>query len=217
MIQGFANLYIDDVMSNLGSMLDYAVCRCGESLTPFYKRFLASGISREMDLGNPKYLCGMSGCELAMTIAARTGAPLRKEKPDINIGSPEYWTGWTLGYLRWTLNVDFATLQNRGLPIENLYMRYSVLHEAELSKSLAFAQHALEEYAAADNPLRRARINAGLTQRELAYLSNTTIRQIRAYEQGQVSLLNAGVGTALNISRVLGCSLQDILPVESAD
>ena len=49
---------------------------------------------------------------------------------------------------------------------------------------------------------------------ELAYLSNTTIRQIRAYEQGQVSLLNAGVGTALNISHVLGCSLKDILPLQ---
>lgn len=214
MIQGYINLYIDDVMSNLGSMLDYAVCRCGEGLTPFYSRFLASGISREMDAGNPKYLCGMSGCELAMAVAARTGAPLREEKPDINIGSPEYWTGWTLAYLRWALDVDFDTMQNRGLQIESLYMRYPVLHEADLSKSLAFARHALEEYAITNNPLQRARINAGFTQRELAYLSNTTIRQIRSYEQGQVSLLNAGVRTALNICRVLGCTLQDILPVK---
>ena len=213
MIQGYINLYLDDVLSNLGSMMDYAVERCGEPLTPFYIRFLASGISAQMDAGNPKYLCGMSGSELAHTVAVRTGAPLRDEDPKIDIGSPAYWTGWTIGYLRWNLNVDFAAMQSRGLPIEDLYSRYNVLHEADPAKSLAFARKALEEFAEHDNPLRRARLSAGFTQRELAFLSNTTIRLIRAYEQGQLSLHNASAGTVLNICRVLGCSPKDILPV----
>ena len=92
-----------------------------------------------------------------------------------------------------------------------------MLHEADPTKALAFARGALEEFARTDNPLRRARLNAGFTQRELAYLSNTTIRLIRAYEQGQLSLLNAGVETAMNISRVLGCNVKDILPVRLQD
>ena len=213
MTQDYFSLYIDDAMSNLGSMLDYAVGICGEPMTPFYIRFLVSGISAQMDAGNPKYLCGMSGSELARSVAIRTGAPLRKAESAIDIGSPEYWTGWTIGYLRWHLNIDFATLQRRGLPIEAVYERYGVLHEADPTKSLAFARGALEKFAQNDNPLRRARLNAGFTQRELAYLSGTTIRLIRAYEQGQLSLLNAGVGNALNICRVLGCQLTDIIPL----
>lgn len=212
MIQGFINLYLDDVTSNLGAMLDYAVGCCGEPLAPFYDRFLVSGVSEQMDAGNPKYLCGMSGAELARTVAINTGSPLRDAEPAIDIGSPEYWTGWTIGYLRWNLNIDFATMQRRGLPIEYVYAGYDVLHEADPTKSLAFAISALEEFAQNDNPLRRARLNAGLTQRELAYLSGTTIRLIRAYEQGQLSLLNAGVGNVMNICRVLGCSARDILP-----
>lgn len=214
MIQGFFNLYQDDALSNLGSMLDYAVGSCGEPLPSFYTRFLASGISAQMDACNPKYLCGMSGTELARAVAVRTGAPLKNAAPNIDIGSPEYWTGWTIGYLRWHLDIDFATLQRRGLPVEDLYARYDTLHEADPTKSLAFARKALEEFAQKDNPLRRARLNAGLTQRELAYLSNTTIRLIRAYEQGQLSLYNAGVGNILNICHVLGCSIKDILPAE---
>lgn len=217
MIKGYISLYLDDALANLGSMLDYAVGSCGESLTPFYTRFLASGVSSQMDAGNPKYLCGLSGADLARIVADRTGAPLKEAEPTIDIGSEEYWTGWTIGYLRWNLNIDFATMQKRGLPIEDLYIRYSVLHEADPTKSLAFARHALEEFAQNDNPLRRARLNAGFTQRELAYLSNTTIRLIRAYEQGQLSLLNSGVDNVINICRVLGCSISDILPVNIAE
>ena len=198
--------------SNIGAMLDYAVRSCGEKLSPFYYRFLASGISSEMDAGNPKYLYGMSGCELAIAVAERTGAPLREAEPLIDIGSPEYWTGWTIGYLRWNLNIDFWILQRRGLSIDKLYSKYNPLHEADPTKALAFARSALEDYATTNNPLRKARMNAGLTQRELGSLSGTSISLIRAYEQGILSLWNARIGIVQNICRVLGCHITDILP-----
>ena len=211
MMNAYIDLYIDDAMSNLGSMLDYAVGSCKEPLEAFYDRFLASGIDREMDWGNPKYLCGMSGIELAQAVALQTGSPLPEKDSFIDIGSPEYWTGWTLAYLRWHLNVDFRTMQRRGLPVTEVYSRYSTLHEADPTKSLAFARQALEDYAAEHNPLCLARKNAGLTQRELAYLSGTTLRLIRAYEQGQLSLSNAGIDTVLRICYVLGCKPDDLL------
>ena len=213
-MNAYINLYLDDAMSNLGSMLDYAVCSCGEPLDGFYERFLSSGIDREMDWGNPKYLCGMSGIELARAVASSTGASLPGREPFVFIGSPEYWTGWTVGYLRWNLDVDFRTMQRRGLPIGDLYARFNPLHEADPTKSLAFARRALDDYARSNNPLRTARHNAGLTQRELAYLSGTTIRLIRAYEQGQLSLRNAGYDTVMRLCYVLGCTPEDILPVK---
>ena len=205
-------LYLDDVMANLGAMLDYAVGGCGEPLEAFYGRFLASGIDREIDSGNPKYICGMSGIELAMAVAESTGAALTGKDSFIDISSPEYWTGWSLAYIKWHLSADFKTIQ-RCIPITDLYVRYPVLHEADLSKTLSFAQNALKEYDQAGNALQRARQNAGLTQRELAYLSGTTIRAIRSWEQGQNSLLKASYENVLRLCHVLGCTPGEILPV----
>ena len=61
----------------LGSMLDYAVNSCGEDLRLFYARFLSSGVAAQIERGNPRYLCGLSGVELAMTAAVRSGTTLR--------------------------------------------------------------------------------------------------------------------------------------------
>ena len=120
--------YLEDAMASVGAMLDYAVNSCGESLALFYARFLGSGIAREIFLSNPKYIAGMSGTELAMEVARRTGDELPPNSALIDIGSPEYWTGWTLAYLSWHLNVDFGVLQSRGVDIKTLYDRYPSLH-----------------------------------------------------------------------------------------
>lgn len=106
--------YLDDAMTSLGAMLDYAVNSCGEDLALFYARFLASGVADAFSRANPKYLGGLSGIELATLVASRTGSELPKEDGLIDIGSPEYWTGWTLAYLSWYLDLDFGTIQTRG-------------------------------------------------------------------------------------------------------
>lgn len=62
-------------------------------------RFLSSGIARAMSVGNPKYIAGLSGIELALQVASRTGSPLPTKDAFIDMGSPSYWTGWTLAYL----------------------------------------------------------------------------------------------------------------------
>ena len=203
--------YLEDAMASMGAMLDFAVNRCGEDLLQFYTRFLASGVSRALGAANPKYLAGMSGIELASLVARSTGDDLAEADEQIDMGSPEYWTGWTLAYLNWYLCVDYRTLQARGVSIQELWSRYPTLHEADLSKSVQFAQKRLSAYSAARNPLKQARINAGLTQRELAAISNNTIRNIRAWEQGQRSINNASVESVRRVCIVLGCRIEDIL------
>ena len=207
--------YLDDAMSALGAMLDYAVNTCGEDLELFYARFLSSGIATQFAHANPKYLGGMSGIELAMHVARRTGDELPGKDKLIDMGSPEYWTGWTMAYLSWYLNLDFVTLQSRGLEIQEVYARYPVLHEADLSKTVSFASRRLST-ANGESPLKRARRNAGLTQKELASLSGTTLRVIRAYEQGKRSLENAGAESVLRLSRVLGCPVEAFMPMDTA-
>ena len=210
MIHAYDIAYLDDAMTSLGAMLDYAVNSCGEDLDLFYARFLGSGIAEAFSRVNPKYIAGMSGIELATLVAARTGEVLPKKDGLIDIGSPEYWTGWTLAYLSWYLDMDLETLQSRGLTVQSLYERYPVLHEADLSKAVKFATVRLNE-TSGGVLLKRARKNARFTQRQLSDITGIPITVIRSYEQNKRSLKNAETENVFHICRTLGCRIEDIL------
>ena len=212
MIRVYNEHYLTDVMETMGAMLDYAVNSCGEDLALFYARFLASGVAIPFSRANPQYLGGMSGIELAELVASRTGCLLPKKDGLIDIGSPEYWTGWTLAYLSWYLSIDFGTLQSRGLTALSLYERYPVLHEADLSKSVQFATSRLDNLSGGDL-LKRARKNARLTQLQLSDITGIPITVIRSYEQDQRSLKSAETESVWRICRALGCRIEDIRPI----
>lgn len=211
MIRAYSDLYLDDAMSAVGAMLDYAVNACGEPLSLFYARFLSSGIAEQISAGNPRYLGGHSGVELAVEVARRTGNPLPEREPIIDMGSPEYWAGWTMVYLQWYLNLDFGQMQALGISINALFSRYAPLHEADLSKSVQFAHGIIEEWLQAHNPLSFARKKAKLTQQQLSTLSGVSLRAIRAYEQGQLSLESASAASLQHMSQILGCRSETLL------
>ena len=184
MIRAYNNCYLEDAMSGIGAMLDYAVRICGQDLELFWARFLASGVADQFD----------------------TGDSLPVENAEIDIGSPEYWTGWTLAYLQWYLNRSFAELEDGGVGISDLRSIYPTLHEADLSRSLRYAEKKLAE-AAVHFSLKKARKNAGLSQQELSERSGIPIRTIRAYEQRRLDLANAGTENVRNLRSVLGLTL----------
>ena len=203
MTHAYDKCYLEDAMSSVGAMLDYAVGTCGEPLDLFWARFLASGVAEQFSLRNPRYLCGLSGIELALTVAARTGNPLPMKTDRIHIGSPEYWTGWTLAYLQWHLNLSFMELQRNGLTAAEVHSVYPTLHEADLSRSVLFAEKTM---AARRDPqfFKHARKNAGLSQQQLAERTGIPLRAIRAYEQGTLSLDRAASQTVRLLRSVLG-------------
>lgn len=212
MTRAYNIAYLDDAMTSLGAMLDYAVNTCGEDLDLFYARFLASGVADAFSRANPKYLGGMSGIELATLVASRTGSALPKENGLIDIGSPEYWTGWTLAYLSWYLDLNFGTIQARGVTVQSLRDRYPVLHEADLSKSVQFAIKRLSETSGGDL-LKQARKNARLTQRQLSDIAGIPLTVIRSYEQDKRSLKSAEMDNVRCICRALGCRTEDLWTV----
>lgn len=206
----YNNSYLEDSMQALGAMLDYAVNTCNQDLEQFCYRFFCSGVARSLFQFSPKYM-GLSGIELASLVARRTGDGLREALPHIDVGSPEYWTGWALAYVSWSLNMDYETLHKKGVSAKALLNGYTVLHEADLSKTVDVAREWLMKGAVSVNPLKRQRMLAGLTQKELASLSGVPLRVIRSYEQGQRSLENAGAESALRLSRALSCQIEDLL------
>ncbi len=51
---------------------------------------------------------------MALEVASRTGRELPLLAGMIDIGSLEYWTGWTMAHVSWYLNINFQTLQARN-------------------------------------------------------------------------------------------------------
>ena len=210
MTRAYSELYIDEVMDNLGSMMDYGVHSLDIDLELFYHCFLVSGIADEISCGNPKYLCGIAGSELALMIAERTGLRVDDKEPLIYPGAV-YWTGWILAYLQWYFNMSFQALHTKGITAKSIFLKFNPLHEAPIDKTVDIVARKLKDYERTHAPLKTARKNAGLTQRQLAEQSGVPLRTIRAYEQSRIVGGRASAQGMYNIASVLGCPLDYLL------
>lgn len=64
--------------------------------------------------------------------------------------------------------------------------------------------------------LKELRKLCGMTQKELAEKSGVNIRQIQKYESGEYSLDNMTAKTADAISHALGCSIDDLVKMNTS-
>ena len=48
--------------------------------------------------GNPRYLVGMSGAELADLVVTESGGTVSDKNDGTYTTGPEYWAGWVLAY-----------------------------------------------------------------------------------------------------------------------
>ena len=207
MTHAYNSLYLEDVMNNLGSMLDCAVNAAHCDLTVFYEMFLASGIASQIEDGNPRYLAGLSGLELMERVFEKSSdKPLPKMSYVPLDRTPAYWVGWALAYYQWYSARSFSFLQRNGLGFGTVFSLYPTLHEADLSKFVQVADTLIEQHLQSQKPpLKTIRKQAGLTQKELSDLSGVSLRMIQAYEQGDQDIMKADAQTVFALSRVLGC------------
>lgn len=94
---------------------------------------------RQFAAGNPRYLVGMSGAELADSVVEAAGGTVLKENDGTYTVGPEYWAGWALAYYQWLSHRSFAYMHSKGLGIKEVVAMYYPLHEADLSKFAAAA------------------------------------------------------------------------------
>lgn len=64
--------------------------------------------------------------------------------------------------------------------------------------------------------LKEIRKICGMTQKELSEKSGVNIRQIQKYESGEYSLDNMTTRTADGISRALGCSIDELVKMDTS-
>ena len=213
MIHAYNHYYLEDAMNNLGSMLDFAVNTANLDISGFYEMFLASGVASQIEIGNPRFVSGLSGIELCQIVLEKAS--------DINIQNidyhpfertKEFWAGWSLAYYQWFRAKSFLFIQRNGLDIKRITSMYPTLHEADLSKFVEIADGIIDNYLAEKpNTLKTIRKQANITQQQLADISGVTLRMIQAYEQGDQDIRKAEAHTVFALSKALGCSVETIL------
>jgi len=212
-IHAYNKLYLSHAMENLAVMFDCGINRYGIPAHLFFCRFITSGISRQIENGNPKYLVGCSGLELAdLVIELSGGCQFKQNEHTCSFGrSAEYWAGWVLAYYQWKYNRSFSEMKEKGLDISRVIAMYHPLHEADPEKFCDVAENIVTENERRSNPLKEAREQIGMTQKALSEVSGVSLRMIRAYEQKQQDMSRAEYDSIFRLSKVLRIPAESLL------
>ena len=209
MMQAYSDLYLEDAMRNLGEAFDCAYHNYDIDLDVFLNMFIESGIAQQIELGFPKYLIGLSGCELVKVVIENTNYTAVYKDKDRPPYSIEYWCGWFLAYFQWHHAISFQNI-NYYISMHELKEKYPILHEVSEQK----ATHLLDEYIRNKHlptKLQYLRQGIGISQSELSRQSGISLRMIQQYEQRKKDINKASISTIYALSRVLKCDMEYLL------
>ena len=210
MTHAYQEIYLSNAQSMLGDAFDYAINVCHIPGSSFVKLFIASTISKRLENGEPSYLSGKSGIEVAMEILAETTGKTPDAAPQEHFGrSREYWIGWAVAYYQWFSGRSYSEIF-KVVTFEELQKLYDPLHEADIMKFADILDARMREFFT-DTNLKRIRTAYGCTQAELAKRSGVSLRSIQMYEQRNKDINKASAETLLRLSRVLGCTMEDLM------
>lgn len=207
MIHAYDKNYLSKAQNNLASMLDFAVYDLEEDLSYFYLKFLQSKICSQFERGESTVIAGKSGVELALDIIGDETLA-SKYRPAAN-RTPEYWCGWALAYFQWQTNLGFKEI-NKYISISEILAMYSPYHEMDISQ---FCDKMIELYNKRKNNtnLKALRLDAGLSQSELAEISDIPVRTIQQYEQNQKNINAAKAETVVKLAKALNCTVEALM------
>lgn len=210
MIHAYSESYLNDAKQNLAEFFDYAIIGCKYDANLFSKLFVQSGYADKFERGNPAIIAGMSGIELAKKVITYAYPnwkfPERKFSGD---RSNVYWTGWALAEYQWATCKRFKDIFSR-ISLAEIISMYSVYHQMDIEH---FIEGMNKKYDSVEQEtrLKMIRENREISQTELARLSGVSIRSIQMYEQKVNDIDKAQAGTVYKLSRVLGCTIEDLL------
>ena len=210
MTHAYSEFYLSNAKDRLSAFFDYAINDCKMKPEWITSLFVTTGYAEQFERGNPAYVAGMSGVELAQAVILKAYG--KKELPQPTWSeerSPEYWAGWALASYQWYYARRFKDIFNRIL-LEDIIHMYPVYHEMDIRN---FIDDMEVRYKAAEGEsnLKRIRENRGLSQTELSDQSGVNLRNIQMYEQRCNSIDKAQAQILYRLSRVLGCSIEDLL------
>ena len=210
MIRAYNEKYLNSASTVFSEMVDYAINDRSIDGDRFLHMFITSGAAKQFERGNPSYITGRSGIDIADEVLNKTMPSKNPARLDIRESrTPEYWAGWVLSQYQWYTAKSFESLM-RYLPFSSIVELYPVLHEADITKFNEVADSIIKERNPLTN-LKRIRTAAGITQEKLATESGVHLRSIQMYEQRNKNINNAQVSSLVRIARVFGCDVEDLL------
>ena len=210
MIHAYQECYLNSAKKNVGLAFDYAINSCKIKGEDFINMFLVSKISKRIENGEPLYLKGKSGIEIAKEIIDESTDLEIKYEENINFfKTKEYWIGYTITHYQWYSNKKFQTIFDSISYVE-LEKMYFTLHEADILKSI----ETLDEIILKRNPgtnLKRIRLLSKLSQKELSIKSGVSLRSIQMYEQKNKDINKANAISLYMLAKTLNCNIEDLL------
>ena len=209
-IRAYDESYVGSAQNILGHMVDFAVMTLGLDPDAFGDAFAVSPAAIQFAAGNPKYVAGMNGCELARLVLAETHMSYSDQEDAMYLDrSPEYWAGWALAYYQWFSSRSFIEILT-AVQLSRIIDMYPIYHEMDIRQ---FVDH-MDELMAQAYPatrLKMRRQNCGLSQSQLAAESGVALRQIQLFEQRQRDINSAAAITLLQLCRALHCKMEDLI------
>lgn len=209
-IPAYDEIYLDSAQNILGHMFDFAINEAKIGADDFAMMFAVSQISKQFAIGNPAYVAGSTGPELVRKVLE--SAEYQVELPQdvmYEDKSPQYWAGWALAYYQWSTSYSFMYIL-RAANFSHILKMYSIYHEMDILKFVE-AMDELITIHYKDMSLKRYRLLSGLTQGELADISDVPLRQIQLFEQGKRDITKTQASTLYKLSKALGCSMENLL------
>lgn len=210
MTHAYNKSYLSNAKNRLSQFFDYAINDCNFKSDWIAMMFVQSGYAEQFERGNPAVLAGMSGIELAQLVINKIYKEKKLPSPSFsNDKSPEYWAGWALAEYQWYTGRRFKDIFEYS-PLSKIISMYSVYHEMDITQFIDTLNQFYTEIDA-ETKLKRIRESRGLSQAELASESGVHLRSIQMYEQKANNIDKAQAQTLYKLSRVLGCTIEDLL------
>lgn len=210
MTHAYREIYLNNAQSALGDAFDYAVNICGIPGGEFVKLFTVSSVSVQMENGEPAFVAGKSGIEIAKEVVWETKREELAMQPQNRFArSKEYWIGWAVAYYQWYSGRKYSDIF-KVVSFDALEKMYYTLHEADISKFVQITDALVKEYFSETN-LKRIRTAYGCSQSELAALSGVSLRSVQMYEQRKKDINKAGAETVFRLAKTLGCTVEDLI------
>ena len=209
-IRAYDELYLPGAQNILGHAVDFAVMTLAIEPNVFGNALAVSKSAKQFSEGNPRYIAGMNGCELARAVLDDVEVAYRESVDEMYLDkSPEYWAGWALAYYQWFTSRSFMEIL-RAMSLDDIIRMYPLYHEMDLSHFIEQMDRFMKE-AYPQTRLRERRSNCGLSQSELAAEADVPLRQIQLFEQGQRDINKTSAITLYKLSKALHCKMEDLL------
>ena len=210
MTHAYNESYLYDAKENLAECFDYALLICKMDVDLFSKLFVQSGYAEKFERGNPAILVGMSGIELAQRVILYAFPNWEFPTKVFYEGRSEfYWSGWALAEYQWSTRKRFKDIFAR-ISLGEIIGMYPLYHEMDIHRFIEGMNQRYDAIAL-ESKLKTIRENRGVSQTELSKLSGVNLRSIQMYEQKVNDIDKAQAGTLYKLSRVLGCTIEDLL------